>query len=805
MSEEHNELEQLAIPDEVSLQPAYPRSADYRVEGDYAYGYGNKEEEGLRVREIWRNVRKHKWLILTITAIITAVVTIEIYRTPSIYEASTLIEIGKEEPPPGKPGSFVFQVDDPMSVSLKTKIQALKSPPVFEAVVLKLGLDQNTKFFGVGEKKTILAAVKLFGERVFGHSINSLNGDNEDEFTPTKLALPLSPEDQSRLEPFMDAVDGGLTVVPLPETRDLKISFRHPDPKIASAVANTVAEVFIKQNFEAKTEKFTTASGWLDRSTRELKTKVQLAEEALAKYTRENNIFSTEGKETLTADKLSRLHEAVMRAETERMLKQSLYEEAKMGRVAQLPEAFADPKSAELQKRLQELAITLSDLETKYGPENPQIICVKQEMVVIQGQVNESRGTLAERLKADYERAVRDEESLKAALERAKGEAVQQNQAAIQLNILRQDVDTANKLYTEFLQNTNQANLQVAEQHNNVRVISPARLPKTPISPARLRTILMSFIMALSIGVGLAMFLEYIDNTIKTVEDVSRYVQLPALSVIPPIGPVLSRKMLSAKGAKKPKSLPAGAAAAGIEGARVGQLVAPDSRSSAAEAYRILRTSVLLSSAGKPPKTILVTSGQPGEGKTTTAVNTAISLSQLGASVLIIDCDMRKPSTHKILGVDNLRGLSTYLSRSIKVDGLIQKLQMPNLSLIPCGPIPPNPAELISSERMKRLLAELADRYDHVIVDSPPLMNVTDPVILSTMVDGVILVVHGGKSTRDVVRRARQDLDAVGAKVFGVVLNNVDLRREGYDNYYYYRYYSSGYVQTDESPVDLAN
>src|SRR5205085_2832402 len=248
MSEEHNELEQLAIPDEVSLQPAYPRSADYRVEGDYAYGYGNKEEEGLRVREIWRNVRKHKWLILTITAIITAVVTIEIYRTPSIYEASTLIEIGKEEPPPGKPGSFVFQVDDPMSVSLKTKIQALKSPPVFEAVVLKLGLDQNTKFFGVGEKKTILAAVKLFGERVFGHSINSLNGDNEDEFTPTKLALPLSPEDQSRLEPFMDAVDGGLRVVPVPETRDLKISFRHPDAKIASAVANTVAEVFIKQN-----------------------------------------------------------------------------------------------------------------------------------------------------------------------------------------------------------------------------------------------------------------------------------------------------------------------------------------------------------------------------------------------------------------------------------------------------------------------------------------------------------------------------------------------------------------------------
>jgi polysaccharide biosynthesis transport protein len=803
MSEEKNELEKVVLPDEVSLQPAYPRSADYHSGEEYGYGYG-KEEEGIRVREVWRNIRKHKWLVFTVTLIITSVVTVEMYRAPSIYEASALIEIGKDEPPPGKPGSFVLQFDDPMNVSMKTKIQALRSPAVYQAVALKLGLDQNPKFFGVGEKKSILDALKLFGQRVFGKPAKDPEEDTNEVFSPSKYVLPLSLEDQAKLEPYTDALDGGLTVTPIPETRDLKVSFKHPDQKTALAVTNTIAEVFIKQNFEAKTEKFTSASDWLERSTRELKAKVQKAEEALQNYTREHNIFSTEGKETLTADKLLRLHEQVMRAETERMLKQSLYEEVQRGHVAQLPEAFADPKSTDLQKRLQELSITLADLETKFGPENPQIIRVKQEMAIIQGQISESRSTLADRLKADYERAVRDEQALQAALERAKGEAVQQNQASIQLNMLKQDVDTANKLYTEFLNNTNQANLQVAEQHNNVRVISPARLPKTPISPARMRTIMMSFIMALSAGIGLALFLEYIDNTIKTVEDVSRYVQLPALSVIPPIGLIPSRKMLSAKGSKRPKSLPANVNGNGLEGARAGQLVAPDSRSSAAEAYRILRTSVLLSSAGKPPKTILVTSGQPGEGKTTTAVNTAISLSQLGASVLIIDCDMRKPSTHKILGADNMRGLSTYLSRSITADGLIQKLQMPNLSLIPCGPIPPNPAELISSERMKRLLTDLSDRYDHIILDSPPLMNVTDPVILSTIVDGVILVVHGGKSTRDVVRRARHDLDAVGAKVFGVVLNNVDLRREGYDNYYYYRYYSA-YGQGEESQVDVAN
>lgn len=292
-------------------------------------------------------------------------------------------------------------------------------------------------------------------------------------------------------------------------------------------------------------------------------------------------------------------------------------------------------------------------------------------------------------------------------------------------------------------------------------------------------------------GVGLAYFLEYLDNTIKTVEDVGRYARLPALGVIPAMAAATSRKL---KGVKLGRNL-----IVGRQSEREAREFPPasdsltvfDNRSSAAEAYRVVRTSMLLSAAGSPPKTILVTSGQAGEGKTTTVVNTAISLAQLGASVLIIDCDLRRPATHKIFGIDGTDGLSTYLSHNTEVDPLIHKLQIPNLSLLPCGPIPPNPAELISSARMKALLKLLGERYDHILIDSPPLINVTDPVILSSMVDGVIMVVHGGKSPRTVVQRARQELLGVGAKIFGVVLNNVDLSREGYDAYYYNynRYY----------------
>jgi len=205
----------------------------------------------------------------------------------------------------------------------------------------------------------------------------------------------------------------------------------------------------------------------------------------------------------------------------------------------------------------------------------------------------------------------------------------------------------------------------------------------------------------------------------------------------------------------------------------------------------MLRTAILLSTAGAPPKTILITSSQPGEGKTTTAVNTAISLSQLGVSVLLIDADLRRPAVHSAFKIPHSRGLSNYLSSQTPLDELIIKLPIPNLSVLPCGPIPPNPAELISSDHMKELLRALSQQFDHILIDSPPLISVTDPVILSTMVDGSIFVVQAGKSSWELVRRARRDLAASGARVLGVVLNNVNVKREGYDDYDYYRYTSS--------------
>jgi len=786
MAEERVELEKALSPEETAMMRPFATSRPGGAPYDQGYtNYsGDSINNGIHLRELWRIIRKRKWLVSLIAGIATILLTIDVHRTPSIYQAHTDILVGKESATVVQTKDQVIQIDD--SDNLNTNKIILKSSPLLEDVVVNLGLDQNPRFMESLQKKTFTDAIKDIWHRIAGSMIRSKSRD---------LDIPVSsipgarqertPEESARLKPLVSVLKDKLKVEALPESQVLRVSFEHTDPELAAAVANATAKIFIDRSFERKTSRFSDTSGWLDRSTRELKAKVQQAQTALTDYTQRNGIYSTEGKENLTTDKLTRLHTDATKAEMDRMLKESLYEEVKQGRVAQLPEAFSDPKLGALQAELGRLQVEASEMSVKYGPENPRVAEVQQKIKTYREQIGENRGTLEEKLKADYERAARDERSIKQALERAKVEAVQQNQAASQYSALKADADTMTALYTDFLQKTKQADLQLAEQHNNLRVIEPADVPGSPIGPMRLRTILIGFLVSLIGGIGLAFFLEYLDNTVKSVEDVVRVAQLPTLAVIPSIN-AFNTRALPSKNRENGKVVGNGLSLATTSDSSPGKLsklVTLDQLSSVVEAYRMLRTSVLLSAAGAPPKTILFTSGQPGEGKTTTAINTAISLSQLGSSVLLIDADLRRPTVHRVFKMNQTHGLSTFLSRQVEIDTLIHKLWVPNLFVLPCGPIPPNPAELISSERMKELLRALSGRFDHILIDSPPLMNVTDPVILSTMVDGVILVIQAGRSTRDVLRRARQELGSVGAKIFGVVLNNLDIKREGYDSY----------------------
>ena len=806
MTDEKSKIERSQASDEsLLIRPSGVSALNSMDQISYNYYNNGASNEGFNIREIWRKVRKRKWLVLTIALIATTIVSIESFRTKSLYQATAKVAIDKENTVI-KTAGFTLQSDD--SDRIQTELLLLKTFPLLEDVVVRLRLDKNPDFLEVNNRRTVVEAVTTIFS-TFGKS----KPKNSEMTLPPAEPLVLgsgsdglrSPTESKMLAPYVEILQNYLYVDQIPQTPAIEIRFSHTDPQIAADVANGVARVFVNYSFKNKTDRFNSSAGFLDRQTRILEAKMQEAEQELQSYSSNNNIFTGDQKDNLIVEKLADLYGKALKAEQDRILKQAVYEEVKRGRVSELPEAFTDSRTSQIQNKLSELQLQQAQLKARFGPENPKVKEGQAQMEALQELLTGGTKSLEERLKADYERAEREEKLIKDSLDKARADAVNQNQASIKFSLLKQNVDTTKALYNDFLQKTTQTNIQKADQYNDLRLIEPARAPANPVGPRRLRAILIGLLLSLVAGAGLALFIEFLDNTVKNMEDVARATQLPTLAMIPAMN-AQSMRVLNAKKKAQIKSQmnvssekenPNGkiTKVAGIAPRSLhpqgNNLSTLDGLSSVVEAYRMLRTSILLSTAGTPPKTILVTSSQPGEGKTTTAVNTAISLAQLGASVLLIDSDLRRPAVHKTFKLQNIKGLSGYLSGSSKIEDLIIKLPMTNLSVLTSGPIPPNPAELISSERMKEMLRMLGEQFEHIIIDSPPLISVTDPVILSTMVDGSILVIQAGRSTRDMVRRARQELSGVGAKIFGVVLNNVDVKREGYDDYYHQRYYSN--------------
>jgi capsular exopolysaccharide synthesis family protein len=591
---------------------------------------------------------------------------------------------------------------------------------------------------------------------------------------------------------------GKLSVETILDTQLLKISYKHPDPVLAAAVCNQLAQTLIARNIENKSEKFKEASNWLDRSTRELKARAERAEQALANYTRGHNDIAPQGKGSLTLDRLLRLQGEVTRAETDRIIKESIYNDVRQGRVEHVPPAYSDANLVELQRKLGELMTQAAQIEVNYGPDNPQTIEVQQQIAAVRKQIDSQRKSMEARLKFDYERAVRDERAFKLALEDAKNEGAQENLDTVQYGILQQEVDTTKALYKSFLEKSSAANFELAQQQNNLRVVEPAMTPRTAIGPNRRLLAMAGFAISLIFGVALAVMLEFFDRAVRSVDDLSRLLQLPALAVIPTIGAKARASLFDRL--KAVLKLPAGSAplnapayvvanrvreAASVFPGKT-QVITIGDRSPAAEAYRLLRTSIMLSenSAVFKAKTWLITSSKPAEGKSTTTINVSISMARLGRSVLIVDCDLRLPTVHEKLRVSQKPGLSSYLSGDAELEDVIHRLDIPGLSLIPSGAVPNNPCELIGSRKMKEMMVELARNYDYVMVDSPPLINLADSLILATIVDSVVLVVNGGKSDLDAASQARQELSSVGANVFGVVLNEGAVKRVPYYGHY---------------------
>ena len=757
--------------------------AQERAYGKYSR-YGNHPETNLR--EYLFIVLKRKWLIMSLVLVVTSLVTIQAYREPSIYQGTSTIRI---EPKPQsilQSSGLVINQNDPNFWG--TQLRLLQNPSLARQVVMTLELQKKPEFMGGQANSSVFSSLK----RIFSREKSAVAPAQGENSEPQAIGekemqeMQLTADDLQKLEPYEDAIIANEAIATIEKTNLVNISYTHTNPEMAQKIANTLADVFIQNNIERQQVGTSKAELALAQEITKYQMKVKTERDARFNFAKAHNLPLTPTSTNLEAERERTYSAQLLAAENERRNLKAAYDSAK---AAEDPFTNPEVQKDELIRKLRE---KLSDLKEKrnallqvYTPEWPEVKKLDAQIRSTDEDLKKAPTQVVTSMKKRWEAAEAQEKSLVKAYGQQHGKTTAQTKSEIDLAAMTQELITDEQYLNTLLQKQRELSATSGDSGTNVSVATYSRLPHEPVGPARLRSIIVAFLLSIMAGIGLAFLLDFLDDTVKSLEDIDRYIHLPALALIPAARSEKPRLGGLPEGGRPPVEAPSTALA-----------LVDDVRSPIAEAYRHLRTSLLLSSAGNPPKTILVTSSQPSEGKTTTAINTAFMLAQTGAEVLIIDCDLRRPRLHSNFNLSNTRGLTNYLAGESPIEDLLQNYEKaPNLKLLTSGPIPPNPAELLGSDEMRKLLSLLSERFTHIVVDSPPAISFTDASILSTFVDGVILVVHGGRSSRAVVRRARQQLLDVGAHIFGVVLNNV--KAEAHDYYYAAGYYS-GYYESSE-------
>jgi succinoglycan biosynthesis transport protein ExoP len=715
-----------------------------------------QEEKEVNLRDYWKVIQKRRWTIIAFFLIVVITTAVATFTMKPIYRGTTTIQINKENP---QIVDFkeIFAVNTMDMDYYQTQYKILESRSLAKRIIQSLKLAEHPEFLPKPQtpfqkwKSNLLSSISS----LFVSKNSSSEKDSSESEKETLL-----------INKFLKK----LKIEPIRNSRLVKIHFDSNYPDLSTQASNTLAGTYIKQNLEARFIATDQAREWLTIQLEDLKAKVERADEALQAFGLKHDIISLEEKENVTIQRLTELNEALTKSESERMAKEALYKQGKEKQVDSLPSILENKLIMDLKQAYIQLEAQYMKLSGTFKPEYPEMVRLKSQMETIQKRLNNEIDKIIASIKHDYESSLRRESLLRQAFDQQKSRVMGMKEKAIQYNILKREADTNKELYKGLLQRMKEAGVSAGITASNIQIVDQAEFPVKPYKPNKPLNLLLAAVVGLFLGIGLAFFFEYLDNTVKTTEDVEQFIRLPSFGMVPQIS--YERRKRLERGASSPVEL----------------ITHGHPKSMLSEAYRSIRTSILLSFSEKPPKRILITSPNPEEGKTTTAINTAIALSQTGAQVLILDTDMRKPRIHKIFNEENGVGLSNFLSGHAELESIIKKTEIPNLYYIPSGPIPPNPSELIGSNLFKGMMDSLGEKFNHIIFDSPPVLGFADSIILSTSVDGIILVVLGGKTPRETLQRAKEVLYQVNAKILGVVINRVDIRRSDY-GYYYYRYH----------------
>lgn len=727
-------------------------------------------EEQIDLREYLRVILKRKWTVITLFAVIVVTVGIHSFTATPIYQATTRLVIEKENP-------NVVSIEEVMAVDAsgsdyyQTQYKIIESRTVAREVIRRLHLDKSEEFFPKpGDdlisnlKRSIWETIAVSKEAI----ASLLRTENE------KVTAEVSEEyqpDSSLVSAFIDRIE----VSPIRNSRLVDVNFQAKDPVMATKIVNTLARAYIDQNLETKLAAVQDAVKWLHTRIAEEREKVEKAEQALLRYKEEHSIVTdfSSGVEMVTAQKLAQLNTQVVEAESQRVEAETRYKQAAAmagspDMLGSIPEVLKNELIRQIKSMEVELYKRMSELSKKYGQKHPRMVAIESELKSLQKRKSQEVNRVINSLRNEYRVALAREESLKGALARQKKESLDLNKKAIAYSVLNRESESARHMYDLLIKRFKETTLTEDMRTGNIRIIDRAEMPGTPVKPKKKLNLILAIIVGLVMGVGLAFFFEYLDNTIKIPEDVKQHLKIPYLGPIP-----LLQLERESKGHPGDDRYP--------------ELITLNSpKSTASESYRGIRTNILLSAAGSAPQIILISSAGPGEGKTITTANLAVTMAQAGSKVIVLDCDMRRPKMHKVFGMTRNRGMSNLLVGNDSVEGIILHTDIPNLDIIPCGPIPPNPSEMLGSDRMAALLGTLRKHYNHILIDSSPSTAVTDAVVLSKSVDGIVLVIRAGDTAREMVKNGVAQFEAVGSRVLGAVLNGVDMGR---DSYYYYQYY----------------
>jgi capsular exopolysaccharide synthesis family protein len=721
-------------------------------------GLAPAADESIHFRDLWHIVLKRKWALILFFLFVVVSTAIATSMMTPIYRSVISMKIERDAPKvvdykDVTPAETYYDVD-----FYKTQYELLKSRTLAARVVEQLNLRPHASVAppSAPSWKDLVPAAVL-------------------RLLPAPVAARLAPEPREA-QPTTASVGsflGSMTVEPIRNSRLLRIYYDSADPQLATDALNSLAQNFINVNLERRSEANSYAKAFLEEKIAQTKAKLEDAERQLVAFQRDHQIINVDDKQNVLAQTLSDFNSAGSRAQQERVKAQALYDAFKADPESS-PQVLENKSIQALKEQRAKMQAEYEDLTPIYKPMFPKMQQMKASIDELDRRIKTEIDVIRRSVEGSYRASLEQEANILGKLEGSKKAMLDLQGRSIRYNILKRDVETYRQFYDGLLQRYKEVGVAGGIGVNNISVVDPAEVPSAPFKPNLRQNLVMAMVLGLAGGLGLVFFLEYLDDRLHRPEDMERITHLPVLGVVPMV--------------KRTR---------GHDARQLAMTTFNDVRSSFAEAYRSVRTALQFSTSEGAPKRLIVTSTSAGDGKTTTALSLAINFAQTGRPVLIVDADLRNPSLHRNLGIENSKGLSNYLSSDMPATSVLQQTTIPNLSVITSGPLPPNPVELLSGPKLGALLAQCGETHAHIILDSPPVLGLADAMVLGNHVGAVLYVVASGSTKKGHVKVALKRLRLAGVTPIGTVMTKVRLAdgMYGYESAYYY------YGSTNDAPA----